>query len=192
MLKFYIKAGQQHIHILITLVCKVSEIVAVIDMDGYQIQNKFLCKEMGLLKVGDTEAKSFFDINLRWGDLTHKDRKTCSYVQNRIHKLPLGVPRGIKAFQISELEAIVENFYIEIRKNPDSTIAYKGGHYEKDLLAKLNIPSVNLEYFGCPTAGELLDQLIWLETCGNHIEDNAYQHCAKVEVEAYALWMRQS
>jgi hypothetical protein len=48
-----------------TMACKVSEIVAVIDMDGYQIQNKFLCKEMGLLKVGDTEAKSFFfDINL--------------------------------------------------------------------------------------------------------------------------------
>ena len=101
---------------MITMACKVSEIVAVIDMDGYQIQNKFLFKEMGLLKVGDTEAKSFFfDINLQWGDLTHKDRKTCSYVQNRIHKLPLGVPLGIKAFQISELEAIVENFYIETK-----------------------------------------------------------------------------
>ena len=62
---------------------------------------------MGLLKVGNTVAKSFFfDINLRWGDLTHKDRKTCSYVQNRIHKRPFGVPRGVKAFQILELEAI--------------------------------------------------------------------------------------
>ena len=172
---------------------KVSEIVAIIDMDGYHIQDKFLCKEMGLLKVGDTEAKSFFfDINQRWGDLTHKDRKTCSYVQNRILKLPFGVPRGVKAFQISELEAIVENFYTETRKNSESTFAFKGGHYEKDLLAKLNIPSVNLEWFGCPKAEKLFDQLIWLETCGNHIENNAYQHCAKVEVEAYALWMRKS
>jgi CO dehydrogenase/acetyl-CoA synthase alpha subunit len=88
--------------ILITMACKVSEIVAIIDMHGYQIQNKFLCKEMGLLKVGSTVANSFFfDINLRWGDLTHKDRKTCSYVQKRIHKRP---------FEISELEAIVEKF----------------------------------------------------------------------------------
>jgi hypothetical protein len=63
-------------------------------------------------------------------------------LKNRIHKLPFGVQRGIKAFHISELEAIVENFYIETRKNPDSTFAYKGGHYEKDLLAKLNIPIV--------------------------------------------------
>jgi hypothetical protein len=82
---------------------KVSEIVAIIDMDGCHIQDKFLWKEMGLLKVGDNEAKSFFfDINQRWGDLTHKDRKTCSYAQNRIHKLPFGVTRGVKAFQISE------------------------------------------------------------------------------------------
>jgi hypothetical protein len=44
----------------------------------------------------------------------------------------------------------------------------------------------------CPNAEKLFDQLIWLETCGNHIENNAYQHCAKVEVEAYALWMRKS
>ena len=165
------------------MACKLSEIVAIIDMDGYHIQGKFLCKEMDLLKVGDTEAKSFFfDINLRRGDLTHKDRK---------YKLPFGVPRGVKAFQVSELETIVENFYIETHKNPDSTFAFKGGHYEKDLLAKLNIPSVNLEWFDCPKAEKLFDQLIWLETCGNHIENNAYQHCAKVEVEAYALWMRK-
>jgi hypothetical protein len=59
-------------------------------------------------------------------------------------------------------------------------------------LAKLNIPSVNLEWFGCPKAEKQFDQLIWLETYGNHIENNTYQHCAKVEVEAYALWMRKS
>ena len=102
------------------------------------------------------------------------------------------MPRGTKEFQMSELEAIVENFYIETRKNPDSTFAYKGGHYEKDLLAKPNIPSVNLECFGFPKAEKLFDQLIWLETCSNHIENNAYQHCPKVEVEAYALWMGKS
>jgi hypothetical protein len=81
---------------------------------------------------------------------------------------------------------------METRKNSNSTFAFKGGHYEKDLLAKLNIPSVNREWFGCPKAEKLFDQLLWLETCGNHIENNTYQHCAKVEVEAYALWMRKS
>jgi hypothetical protein len=44
-----------------------------------------------------------------------------------------------------------------------------------------------LECFNCPKAEKLFDQLIWLETCGNHLESNAYQHCAKVEVEAFAM-----
>jgi hypothetical protein len=79
------------------------------------------------------------------------------------------VPRGTKAFQISDLQAIVEKFYREIQTDSNSTIAFKGGHYETDLLASLHIPAVK----------KLFDQLIWLETCGNHLESNAYQHCAK-------------
>ena len=69
-------------------------------------------------------------------------------------------------------------------------MAYKGGHYERDLFVSLAIPAVNLENFGCPKAGELFDELIWLETCRNHMVNEAYQHCLKVEVEAYARWMK--
>ena len=29
-------------------------------------------------------------------------------------------------------------------------VAYKGGHVEKDLLNKLNIPYLDLETWGCP------------------------------------------
>jgi hypothetical protein len=101
------------------------------------------------------------------------------------------VPRGTKAFQISGLQAIVENFYREIQIDSNSTIAFKGGHYERDLLASLRIPAVNLECFNCPKAEKLFYQLIWLETCGNHLESNAYQHSAKVEVEAFAMWLHQ-
>jgi hypothetical protein len=65
------------------------------------------------------------------------------------------VPRGTKAFQISGLQAIVENFYREIQIDSNSTIAFKGGHYERDLLASLRIPAVNLECFNCPKAEKL-------------------------------------
>ena len=51
----------------------------------------------------------------------------------------------------------------------NSTIAYKGGHYEKDLLNSLSIPAVNLESFGCPKAEKLFDQIIWLKTHKNHL-----------------------
>jgi hypothetical protein len=43
--------------------------------------------------------------------------------------------------------------------------------YEKDLLNSPSIPAVNLESFGCPKgkAETLFDQIIWLETCKNHL-----------------------
>jgi hypothetical protein len=118
--------------------CK-ADIVGILDMDGFQIGKKFFCKVLGVIKVGDSEASS----------------------------------------------------YREIQIDSNSTIAFKGGHYERDLLASLRIPAVNLECFNCPKAEKLFDQLIWLETCGNHLESNAYQHCAKVEVEAFAMWLQQ-
>ena len=47
---------------------QLSDVVAVMDMDGFTINNKFYCKELGLLRVGDNEAQSFFfDIGVRWG-----------------------------------------------------------------------------------------------------------------------------
>ena len=106
-----------------------------------------------------------------------------------IHKLPFGVPRGVSATDLSELETTVRSFYDKVKRDARSVLAYKGGHYERDLLASLAIPAVNLENFGCPKAGELFDHLIWLETCGNHTVNEAYRHCPKVEVEAYAYWV---
>ena len=107
----------------------------------------------------------------------------------KIHKLPFGVPREVKAIPISELGSIVENFYREVQIESNLTIAYKGGHYERDLLRNLKIPSVNLECFGCPKAEKLFSSLVRIKTCGNHLEANAYQHCAKVE--AFAHWFQE-
>jgi hypothetical protein len=85
-----------------------SDIAAIIDMDGFSVNGKFLCKELGFLKVGDATAQSFFfDISLRWRDLTPKDLRACKYVQTHIHKLPFGVPAGIDAIPLSALKETV-------------------------------------------------------------------------------------
>ena len=142
-------------------------------MDGFQINKKFYCKELGMLRVGEDEASSFFfNIGLRWDSLSEQDRRTCRYVQKRIHRLPFGVPKGFQAYSITSLGTIVTDFYRRVQKSALSTIAYKGGHYEKDLLGNLGIPAVNLESFGCPKAEHLFDALVWLETCGHHTELN--------------------
>ena len=166
------------------------DVVTVMDMDGFVINKKFYCKELGLLKVGDVAARSyFFDIGFEWSELWGKDRRTYDYVMRFIYKLPFGVPQGAGAYELLVLEEIVATFYYRAKRNERSIIAYKGGHFERDLLAKLNIPALNLECFGCPKARELIDQMIWLETCGNHTTCNAYLHCPKIDVEAFGQWL---
>ena len=170
-----------------------SDVVGIIDMDGFIVIGKFYCKELGLLKIGEAAARSIlFDTGLRWFDLSEKDKRTCKYVMKYIHKLPFGMPRGVKSVGISALEGIVADFYQIVKQNGNSVLGYKGGHYEQDLLASLGIPSINLENFGCPKAGELICDLVWLETCGNHTTPDAYAHCPKVEVEAYAQWLEKT
>ena len=111
-------------------------------MDGFHIGGKFYCKKLGLLKVGSEKATSyFFDIDLRWNELSEKDKRMCGYV---IRKLPFGVPRGWKAMPLQTLPAIVQEFFTKHKQNGESCLAYKGGHLERDLLTELQIPSVNL------------------------------------------------
>ena len=111
------------------------------------------------------------------------------FVTRHIHKLPFNASRG--SFPLSSLNDIVKDFYNNIKRNEESKIAYKGGHIERDLLKELKIPAINLEVFGCPKAEYLFNKLVWLETCGQHIANHAYQHCPKVEVEAFGVWLKE-
>ena len=133
-----------------------NNIVGIIDKDGFPIGKKFYCKEIGLLEIGKQEGSSFiFDLNLKWKDLSPKHQKECMFLTKHVHKLPFKSPLEVKTFQIANLELIVTKFYDRVKINKHSTLAYKGGHFERDLLTKLTIPSVNLEIFGCPKANQL-------------------------------------
>ena len=170
-----------------------SDVAGIIDMDGFMVNGKFYCKELGLFKIGEAMARPiFFYTGLRWLDLSEKDKRTCKHVMKYIHRLPFGTPRGVKAVGILALEGIIMDFYQMVKQNGNSVLGYKGGHYEKDLLASLAIPSINLENFGCPKAGELICDLVWLEACGNHTVPDAFAHCPKVEVEAYGHWLEKT
>ena len=74
------------------------------------------------------------------------------------------MPYGVKASKITELGNIVGGFYHEVKQSERSGLAYKEGHYERDLLTRLDIPSIDLEKYGCPKAQILINKLVWLET----------------------------
>jgi hypothetical protein len=166
-------------------------VMGILDMDGFCVGGQFLCKELGMWKIGNIYAEShFFDIGMRWGDLDAGARRQCSYVIRNVHRLPFGVPEGSGAVKLGRLEEIVLGFYHRHRTNVMCLFAYKGGCYERGSLDRLGVPGINLETYGCPKAGMLFDQLGWLETCGNHLTgEGAYGHCPKVEMEAFGLWL---
>ena len=87
-------------------------IVGVIDMDGFVIKRKFYCKELGIIKRGEDEAKTYlFDIGLRWVDLSAKDQKNM-YVSNETHTqvaVPC-LPRMILLIQLKIPDVNLEDF----------------------------------------------------------------------------------
>ena len=65
---------------------QLSDVVGILDMDGFLINKKFFCKELGMFKVGDLAARSFFFyLGIRWADLCAKDRKSCCMVCHAKH-----------------------------------------------------------------------------------------------------------
>ena len=159
-------------------------------MGGFLINKKFFCKELGIIRVGDLAAHSyFFDIGVNWLDLSANDRKSCTFMMKHTHKLPFSVPSGVSPLPLGTLEDIVVKLYQETMQNENSIIAYKGGCFKKDLLASHGIPSVNLERFGCPKASSIIKTMVWLETCSHYLVPDAFEHCPKVEVEAYTQWL---
>ena len=169
-----------------------NRIAGIIDMDGFTIERKFYCKELGILELGKTEATShIFDLGVNWTNLSKKDKTQCLFLISNIHKLPFYTPIEDNPLPLEELDNIVEDFYKNVKTSQRDIVAYKGGIFERDLLKKLKIPSINLEQFGCPRCIHLLDKLVWLETCNHHTSPNCYEHCAKIEVEAFGAWVRE-
>ena len=168
-----------------------NNIVGILDMDGFTVNKKFLCRELGVISTTEETATSYhFDIGIDWSDLSPKDKKTCAYVRRHIIKLPLTARRG--SLPLSNLKAIVNDFYDSVKKTEKSVLAYKGGCVEKNMLNELKIPAVNLESFACPKAERLFGKLPWITTCGQHDGTDPHKHCPKTEVEAYAAWFKEN
>ena len=121
---------------------KMNNIVGIIDMDGFTVARKFHCRELGVIEVGKDVGKSYlFDMGIRWQDLSSKEQKSCMFPTRDIHKLPFVASRG--SFPLSNLNAIVKRSYDNVKQNEESTIGYRGGHFERDLLKQIKIPAIN-------------------------------------------------
>ena len=88
---------------------------------------------------------------------------------------------------------MVQDLYQDYSTSDRTVVGYKGGHVEKDLLNKLNIPSLNLETLGYPKYDVLRSQdpkyYKLLSSSGFHKDDSRH-HCPVTECDAFWVWYK--
>ena len=164
-----------------------SNIVAILDLDGYMVDREFVPKELALKGLGDPEPFSCFFYNRKpFKDLSTKDQRTANWVYHNIFDI-----RYDKYWFGMLIPDAVHRILQVLKTPPDQEpwlVGYKGGHYERDLLNKLHIPSFNLELIGCPKV-ESITRTKSYRDCGYHKSKRL--HCPAVEVQLFEEWFRK-
>ena len=164
-------------------------ICLIIDMEGYFLP-KFYARELGYANYLGGFGQHFYEMPMKYTDLLPSQVKQVVYVTRRIHGLSF-TPTHFENAKPQDQPALeVTNLYKQYRTIEKMVVAYKGGHIEKDLLNQLEIPSVNLEEFGCPKVEELMHlgcgQEVW--DCGHHMV-TGIAHCSVTECRILQDWI---
>ena len=165
----------------------------VIDMEGFFIPY-FVCRELGTANVYGGFTNNMYSAPMKYTELDGKQIRQVQYVRRRIHGLQF-TPSSFENAKSQEfLKVDVQNLYNTYKSGKRDLVAYKGGHIEKDLLKVLNIPSVNLEDFGCPKVYDLVHQGYGYEVwdCGLHgIVHGSGVHCSTMECQILMEWVER-
>ena len=167
-----------------------SQICMVMDMDGFHVLDKFYPREVAYVSLTENDwTESYrFKLNHLVPHLTEKNWKTVNFCKKYIHGLTFkSLPGERDLFHVENLETLVKNAYICSKRKERDLVAYKGGQVEKELLKKLDIPSINLEDYGCPKYDNLPEPDV--KDCGFHIAKKL--HCPKKECTAFATWIKK-
>lgn len=166
------------------------KVCMILDLEGFFVEKTFRCRELGYYTWQEKYGRYAFYMKTSWRNLSRRDIKTVSYVKYKVHGLTYQPRREEKAFEYYRVEDILRDLYEEVKYKDRTVVAYKGGHVERDLLNKLNIPCLNLEHYGCPKYDVLKDEFHnVLPSCGFHLNDKLH-HCPIKECETFWLWLQ--
>ena len=127
----------------------------ILDLEGFFINKTFQVRELGYYTWNKENGRHAFSIPIPYKELSDKDKRTVNFVIKKIHGLSYHFLKA-EGFQPREvLEDLIQNIYSRYKEGQRTVVGYKGGHVEKDLLKKLNIPSIDLETLGCPKYDKL-------------------------------------
>lgn len=187
-------------------------ITHILDLDGFFLQNGFVCKELALIEVATNCLNSEqFRLGRELEQLSKTERQHVAYVTRNVHRIPFRDTSNDRLSQQDVVHTLRQ--FLETAYQPLDclTVGYKGGNIEAILLSRLNVRSVNLELLNCPKFNDLVLQPTYqplmrdvypdLEQiqCSLHSfnananandDDNdcVSWHCAKQEVCVFRRW----
>lgn len=197
----YSREFQQNLSTLNHLV----RVTHILDLDGFVLQDGFVCQEMALIEIGGLTLHSeHFKLGRTFEQLNARDAATVCFVTQNIHGMPFqDHPHDrLEQFDVSGvLKVMLHQSNIPL---DEIVVGYKGGYLELCLLNHLSVKSVDLTQLGCPRFDEFFDlpkySNLLLETktvlnqlsCDRHTQikpSSRYKiHCCKHEVFMFRQW----
>ena len=113
------------------------------DSDGYFIANQFHTRELGYYAYNGDHGRLAFEPDIPNKNLFIRDRRTVNFVNKKLLGLPYHPYPAEQAMQQVELESTIQRLYYQFSSAKRPLFGYKGGHVEKNILNKLNIPHFN-------------------------------------------------
>ena len=170
-----------------------TEICAILDFECFQHSTEAPhLREMGWISLSALQP---INVQIEPSHLSLKDmkaRRTFGFQKWKVHGLPF-FPSGMAkalAFPEKKIPLLISFLYQQACTHDRFRVAYKGGEYERLILEKLGIPSIDLETFcECPQRVEG-DDFLKQNQCGFHLYNPlGYRHCASAEVAFYRQWL---
>ena len=175
-------------------------ICMIVDLEGFQLSARqgrpktFVVRELGWCVwpgVGPMSCGCYhYYPKDKYHRLPLRDRRTVKYVKEHIHGLSYDPSRAEHAGPPWQVAQDLEELYKTHSTPERNRVAYKGGQVEKDMLAKLGIPSLDLETVGCPRF-ESLTRVVTVGSCGHHTNPLRH-HCPQVECYHFMQWLRKT
>lgn len=169
----------------------------LIDADGFEVDGEFKTKELAIGDMDCNTVKLFYFKIGEFRSLSRKNQRYVAWVRNNIHGLKY--QDYIGDLDQSHLLDIMRSL-AEAAARENRFIAFKGGHFERDLLIKVGFGHLafNIELLGCPKLEVLLTQYdkSYIEDamrhqCGRHgairskILSITVPHCPRMEVRCF-------
>lgn len=169
------------------------DVVAILDTEFFHHGSFKTIREIGMANYPLTKVENYH-VRPEMLPLDNpKAKKTFNYVKYNIHGLSFFPGKFQPSIKQSDVAEVIKKFYRAEKKNENSSIAYKGGTYEKNLLQELEIPSVDLELFSCPPARKsVIIENYRAFACGFHnFCRQGYLHCPSIETAFYSEWLKK-